>query len=344
MQNAGLVPLVDFEDLPVSGFGDVLPKYRRLRKSFKILEKALHSKDCVGLVAIDYPGFNMKLVGVAKKLGKPIYYVAPPQIWAWKSHRAKMFVGYDKIQLAVFFDFEAEAYRKAGCDVVKVSHPYAEMVNNCGCAFLKYQGEGYADKILLLPGSRKSQALRNIPVFLDVVKKCVEKNVFQNKKVVVLAARDSLIPEFEKSVDLWMFTKKIDFEVSVMTSPRDAESRGLFYGSSFVAVSAPGTATLELALAGCPSVVCTKPDFLTACFAKLSVKTKYFALPNLILDSEVFPEFILEKRCCFVAEKIAEAINKMTTNPPPFQKMLLRKLQTEKKSETLMSEFFAQFF
>ena len=59
MQNAGLEPLVHYETLPVSGFGDVLPKYFKLRKSFSELKAALESPNCVGLVAIDYPGFNM---------------------------------------------------------------------------------------------------------------------------------------------------------------------------------------------------------------------------------------------------------------------------------------------
>ena len=60
MQSAGLQPLADYEDLPVSGFGDVLPHYFRLRRAYATLRGALMHPDCVGLVAIDYPGFNMR--------------------------------------------------------------------------------------------------------------------------------------------------------------------------------------------------------------------------------------------------------------------------------------------
>lgn len=349
MQNAGLVPLIDFEDLPVSGFGDVLPKYWRLRKNYKILENALRSKDCVGLVAIDYPGFNMKLVKVAKKLGKPIFYVAPPQIWAWKSYRAKVFADYDKIQLAVFFDFEVDAYGKAGCNAVKVIHPYAETACRCSNEFFESREKSIADKILLLPGSRKSQALRNIQVFLDVAERCVESDVLQNKKIVLLAARKSLIPVFEKAVEKWKSLHGINRTVVVVESPKGSEERRRYYASSAVAISAPGTATLELALAGCPTVVCTKPDFLTAFFAKRSLKTKYFALPNLILQREVFPEFILEKKSGESCERIAESVKKKATILQPskevsFKSEILQKLKSNSTSEKLMSEFFAQFF
>ena len=89
MQNAGLRSLVEYETLPVSGFGDVVPRYFKLRQSFNQLKTALESPNCVGLIAIDYPGFNMKLVALAGKLRKPALYVAPPQVWAWKRKRAK---------------------------------------------------------------------------------------------------------------------------------------------------------------------------------------------------------------------------------------------------------------
>ena len=124
MQSAGMVPLVDFEVLPVSGFGDVLPKYFKLRQCYNELKSSLESPECLGLVAIDYPGFNMKLVALAGKFRKPALYVAPPQVWAWKRKRAKVLAQNPYVKLAVFFDFEEQVYREAGCNVVRVKHPF----------------------------------------------------------------------------------------------------------------------------------------------------------------------------------------------------------------------------
>ena len=181
MQNAGLTPLVDFENLPVSGFGDVLPKYFKLRKSFDELKAALESPDCLGLVAIDYPGFNMKLVKRAGELRKPALYVAPPQVWAWKKKRAVELAKNPYVKLAVFFDFEEAVYREAGCNVVRVQHPFVEIKNEF---FIPYS-ESYT---LLFPGSRKAQALRNLPLFLNAVQGA--------ENVVVVAARQELVSVF----------------------------------------------------------------------------------------------------------------------------------------------------
>ena len=267
MQTAGMIPLVDFGLLPVSGFGDVLPRYLKLRRSYNVLKSALESPECLGLVAIDYPGFNMKLVKRAGELRKPALYVAPPQVWAWKKKRAKVLARNPYVKLAVFFDFEERVYADAGCNVVRVMHPF--IIKN---EELKIKND-LGNRCLLLPGSRKSQALRNLPIFLKAVRG------FSN--VVVVAARQELAPVFEK------------FGVQVIVAPQNAQERAALYRNAKYAVTAPGTATLELALSGIPFAVCTKPDLLTYCLGRLFVKTKYFALPNIILNEQVYPEYIL---------------------------------------------------
>ena len=284
MQKAGLDPLVDFENLPVSGIGDVLPKYLTLRKSFERLKMALESPDCKGFVAIDYPGFNMKLVRLAEKLKKPCLYVAPPQVWAWKKKRAEDLAKNSFVKLAVFFDFEEAVYRETGCNVVRVQHPFVNSESGIRNEKLyleentSLRGNSATAAIssshcLLLPGSRKSQALRNLPIFLKAVQGCPD--------VVVIAARQELVPVFEK------------FGARVIVAPQKAQDRAALYRSAKYSITAPGTATLELALSGCPMLVCAKPDLLTYCLGRLFIKTKYFALPNIILNRMEFPE-------CFV--------------------------------------------
>ena len=92
MEGAGLLPLVPFDDLPVNGFGDVLLHSHRLAKNFKILRRALQNENCHGLVAVDYPGFNLKLMQLALQMEKRVIYVEPPQIWAWKPKRVQAFL------------------------------------------------------------------------------------------------------------------------------------------------------------------------------------------------------------------------------------------------------------
>lgn len=334
MQTAGMDPLVKFDVLPVSGFGDVLPKYFELRKSFATLKRALESSDCLGLVAIDYPGFNMKLVKLAGKLRKPALYIAPPQVWAWKSRRAKVLARNPLAKLAVFFDFEEKVYAEAGCDVVRVQHPYVKTKNNFSSP---------TRQILLLPGSRKSQALRNLPLFLKAVQMARQSMVISRMDVVLLAARQELVEDFEKA--LRQFGDDVLLQkIRVVVTPQNMDERKAFYHSATLALSAPGTATLELALSGCPMVVCTKPDVLTYGLARLFVRTKYFALPNIILDKLIYPEIIAAPgkerwAVASIAQEIATQCVSMRNSDTD---NLYSKLAVGKPLESLAPEFFRQ--
>ena len=334
MQAAGMQAIVDYEDLPVSGFGDVLPRYFKLRRHFQALCEALRSEKCLGLVAVDYPGFNMKLVRLAGMLKKPSLYVAPPQVWAWKAKRAKELAQNTFAKLAVFFDFEERVYKEAGCNVVRVQHPFVDSkglgADPTSQDTLSSPVCPRSSKILLLPGSRKSQALRNLPIYLDTVKDIQD--------VVVIAARQELVPAFEK------------FGVQVAVAPQNVQERAALYGSAKYAITAPGTATLELALSGCPMLVCTKPDLLTYCLGWLFIKTKYFALPNIILGKQVYPEYILGPFQQSLSRldwkfpfKNARVHGPETCGLKPESSNLYAKLSVGQTLEQLALEFLRQF-
>lgn len=289
MQNAGLLPVADFEELPVSGFLDVLPRIVRLRKVYGRLKKLLCSEECMALVAIDYPGFNMKLCRIAQRMGKPVLYVAPPQIWAWKSGRAKKLRG---TNLAVLFEFEKSAYAKMGVDAELLLHPF--LLHECLYHTLPYS-ESVVDSdnktLLLFPGSRLSQAKRNMPLFLDMARSWLQNKPEQEgRNVKLVVAREALVQPLED------YLEKVEdgalADISIQVAPEDSEERRMLYGSGAAALATPGTVTLELALSGTPLVVATKPDLLTYVLGSLFVKTKVFAMPNLLMNKIMVPEFI----------------------------------------------------
>lgn len=284
MQAAGLVPVSEYENLPVSGFGDVLPHYFRLRRAFAALRDALKAPECVGLVAIDYPGFNMKLCALAKCLGKRVLYVAPPQVWAWKPSRARKLRG---IPLAVLFDFERKAFERLGCEARRLSHPFAGATVPTSAtvqATVPFVPSDGPRDLLLLPGSRKSQALRNLDAYMRVVGDT-------GLGVTVVAARKSMMPVLAHALSRYL-DGKAPARVSVAVAPESAEARRKMYGGAAGALVAPGTATLELALSGCPQVVLTVPDALTYIMGSLLVKARHFAMPNILLSRGAVPEFI----------------------------------------------------
>ena len=280
MQSAGLEPVADYENLPVSGFGDVLPHYFGLRRVFSTLCEMLKSPDCVGLVAIDYPGFNLRLCDLAKRVGKRVLYIAPPQVWAWKKSRARKLSG---ISLAVLFAFERECYESLGCHAELLEHPFL-----AGQPLTRIS-ESAGDEILVLPGSRKSQAVRNLKVFLRVVSG-MRLDSGKPRPVKILASRESLVPAFENTIR--KVCGGIPETIAVEASPRDSAARREMYAKASCALASPGTATLELALLGCPLVVSTVPDALTYVLGSLFVKAKHFAMPNVLLGRTAVEEFI----------------------------------------------------
>lgn len=355
MQNAGLCSLVEYEILPVSGFGDVVPRYFKLRQNFNQLKTALESPNCVGLIAIDYPGFNMKLVTLAGKLRKPALYVAPPQVWAWKRKRAKELAKNPFVKLAVFFDFEETVYKDAGCNVVRVIHPFVNSEFEIRSSELYFEWHetlhGIAEtetvssqRCLLLPGSRKFQALRNLPLFLKAVQMARKSPVISRMDITLLAARQELVEVFEKGLRQFGdedLLRKIHVEVS----PTDANERRAVYRGAILALTAPGTATLELALSGCSMIVCTKPDVLTYGLARIFIKTRYFALPNIILDKLAYPEMICApgKESRTVKSLAQEIVTQCISKQNPDMDILYSKISAGMSLESLALEFLGQF-
>lgn len=335
MESAGLNPLVNFEHLPVSGFGDVLASCGTLRKDFEVLRSALCSPQCLAFVAIDYPGFNMKLVRLAKRLGKPMLYVAAPQIWAWKPGRAKQLRG---VPLAVFFDFEVDAYRKHGCEARLMRHPLALAPQPAR------QPANSAGEVLLLPGSRLAQARRNIRTFLKPALDSAY-HIGGGKSVTILAAREALCRPFTEIVDN-LALKKMPCEVKIEVIPASTEERLERYSRASLALVCPGTATLEVALAATPMVICTKPDLLTYALGKILVRSKNFGLPNLIAGEPFYEEFIAPPfaNSNDVAKRVLDACQKAVLQPLDVVMRAIRsKLSGSIAARELMLEFLGQF-
>lgn len=324
MQRAGLVSVADFDELPVSGFLDVLPRLFRLRQIYKKLKKLLCSEECLAFVAIDYPGFNMKLCALAKKLGKPVLYVAPPQIWAWKSSRAKKLCG---VNLAVLFDFEKTAYAKKGVDAELLLHPFLLHENLYHTLpYLESRGTS-SETLLLFPGSRLSQAKRNMGLFLSVAEH------FKTAKLIV--SREVLVQPLEEYIQ--KMGNGAPENISIQVAPEDSEERRMLYGSGSAALATPGTVTLELALSGTPLVVATKPDMLTYVLGSLFVKTKFFAMPNLLMETNVVPEYIGTR-----SSKLLPQILKVMESLDPARSRQLSIDLAERLGKGCVSDYFVE--
>ena len=270
MASAGLEALVPFQALGVSGFLDVLPLILSLRRHYGVLLCALREQACVGLVCVDYPGYNIRLMAEARHLGKPVFWVAPPQTWAWKSKRGKLFADQ---RVTVFFPFEQAAYDRDGAVAVRIEHP---LVQACPAPALQVSAEA-PDVWALLPGSRWPQAERNMAMFLRLGEELCRRA--SGTRCVLVAAdawtRDRLLARWGDRVDVCLPADRPGFWETV---------RG--------AVTTPGTGSLELGLRGIPALVTTRVDPMTYGLGRLWLKLPYLALPNLLAQDAWMRESI----------------------------------------------------
>lgn len=283
MRKSGVRIIYDIENLGIIGVVEVIrhiPFFFRLRA---FLKKAMVEEKPDVLVCVDYPGFNMKLAHVAKKLGIPVIYYIAPTIWAWNKGRAKNIVR-DVEQVASIFPFEAEAYRKAGARVTFVGHPLADTVKPSMSfeeAMDYFHGNPDKKRVLLMPGSRKNEVAGLLPVMIQAAEKLAEKEECQ-----FFIPRASTI------------SKEMLLSIIGKTSLSIEITEGHQYDLMQICtacVASSGTATLETALMELPTVLVYKLAPFTWFLANLLVHVKYAGLPNLLLGREVTPELLQDR-------------------------------------------------
>ncbi len=125
-----------------------------------------HRPDAV--VLIDYPGFNWWIARRAKAYGIPVFYYAPPQIWAWATWRVKKMRRYvDHVLCAL--PFEAHWLAERGCNATFVGHPYFDEVRRqrLDQNFLDEHCRDDSPLVAILPGSRMQEVESNLKYMIE---------------------------------------------------------------------------------------------------------------------------------------------------------------------------------
>lgn len=275
MQSAGGTLVKHYRDLAFMGFAEVVMNLRTIFNNLKFCKEDIqHFKPDV-LVLIDYPGFNLRIAEWAKALGYKIVFYISPQVWAWKEGRVKKMKQYiDK--MLVILPFEKDYYKKRwNWDVEYVGHPLVQVIDKFKeSPNSKIQIPSGKPVVALLPGSRKQEILKKLPIMLEVSKS------FPDYEFIVAKA-----PGQEDS-----FYETLLQPYSNVSSVRN-ETYALLLQSNAALVTS-GTATLETALFGVPEVVCYKGSNISYQIAKRLIKIKYISLVNLIMDKLVVKELI----------------------------------------------------
>ena len=280
MQQAGGQLVKHYRDLAFMGFWEVIKNIFTILRNLKFCKKDIEQFHPDALVLIDYPGFNLRIAKWARQKGLRVIYYISPQVWAWKENRVKMMKEtIDK--MIVILPFEKEYFKnKWNWEVEYVGHPLVEVVDSQQSIVHRPltvdRGQATMDSpiIALLPGSRKQEILKKLPVMLDVSKS------FPTYQFIVAKA-----PGLDDSFYSSLLNRYSNVNaVSGQTYELLMRARAALVTS--------GTATLETALFGVPEVVCYKGSFLSYEIGRRLVKVKFISLVNLIMDKPVVKELI----------------------------------------------------
>ena len=290
MAAAGVDLAFDLTQHSVIGLTDVLKKYFIFRRLFnQLLALAIERQPDV-IIGVDYGGFNLRFGQAVKKYVRDnpfskwnpkIVQFVSPQVWASRPGRAdKLARDYDL--LLSIFPFEKDWYAKRvpQLRVEFVGHPMIGRFANDDLRFTSGSAEGASianrkSQILLLPGSRKSELQRHLPVMIDALKLVQEK--LPDAKAKMVLPNPSLV-QLAKSLGANM-------EIQIGELP-------WALAEADVAIASTGTVTMECAFFGVPTVTLYKTSWLTYQIAKRIVTVKSLTMPNLLAGETVFPEFV----------------------------------------------------
>jgi lipid-A-disaccharide synthase len=290
MAAEGLESLFPMDDLAVMGVAEVLPRLPLLLRRMREVAADVRRRRPAVLVTIDAPDFNFRVAKRLKGLGREIdgiklvHYVAPT-VWAWRPGRAKMIAG-DLDHLLALLPFEPPYFDAEGLACTYVGHPVLRSGADKGDGVGFRQARGIATDtplLALLPGSRRGECRRMLPVFSATVRRLVERFPKLEIAVPTLPGTRALV---EAAVS--------GFGVPIHLVEGDGPKYDAFAAAD-VALAASGTVTLELAMAGTPAVIGYRMALPTAVLARLLVKAPYAGLVNIMLGREAVPEYLLEQ-------------------------------------------------
>lgn len=282
MRRAGVHIVIDYHQLLVMGFVEVVRHLPRIFKIMARVKELLRTERPDLLILVDYPGFNLRIAAYAKKLGIKVLFYISPQVWAWRQGRVKKIVKMVD-HMAVVFPFEKKCYEGYAMPVTYVGHPLVAKTKKA----LAQQEARAALRlpnqltIGLLPGSRYSTLERLLPILLESVERLA--SVFPTAQFVL--AKAATISQ--DSLQAMLASSTIPLKIV------DADALNVMSAADVI-ITVSGTATLEAALLNKPMVVIYHANPLSVWLARRLVKIPYVSLCNIVVGESVVTELLQE--------------------------------------------------
>ncbi len=316
MVEEGLQSLFPMADLSVMGLTEVLPHVPHLLRRIRETVTEANRLNPAAIVTIDSPGFNFRVANKLKHLDAPLIHYVAPTVWAWRPGRAQKIAAiYD--HLLALLPFEPPYFEAVGLPCTFIGHSALESGAARGDAKRmrrRHNIDLAVPLICLLPGSRKSETSRLLPVFADTLRLLAATR--PNLQVVVAVAGD-VADEVRDAASAW------PGHPIVIT---DDDDKFDAFAAADAALAASGTVALELAMAGTPTVVTYKVNSLSAWIARRIIKVPFVNLTNIVLNRQAVPE-LLQEDCR--PDKLADAVERLLDDK------FARRAQREASKEAL---------
>lgn len=300
-------------DLAVMGFGPVLKRlgyFLGVAKTMKTLIRTWHP-DVV--VTIDYPGLNLKLAAEAKGLGIPAVHIVCPQVWAWHQNRIPKIAAV-LTKLLCFFPFEPALFAKTSLDAKFIGHPLVDVFASETRAGAAASVDSVQRILALLPGSRLGEIRRHLPRLIKTLEQLAGKVGAEPVAVRIPAANDKAAAEIRRilGTSCAVCSANDVYQLGGFTVELQKGGARDLLRQATCAVVASGTATLEAALARCPTVLVYAVSPLLAWFARRVITgVHYIGLANVIWEKSggkgeaPMPELLQE---AFTPEAVAARV------------------------------------
>lgn len=298
MAARGLESLFPYSELSLLGFLEVAARAPRLLRRVRATARAARRAHPAALVTVDAPEFNLRVARRLAGAGFPLIHYVAPTVWAYRAGRAARMARYLDHVLCLY-PFEPPCFEAAGLAGSFVGHPLVEEPLGAadGPGFRTRHGIAPGGTVLCaLPGSRAGELRRHLPVFGATIRALAGH--FPGLRVFVPTP-----PQHGATVRAACASW-----AAPATVVEGAAEKYAAFAASDAALAASGTATLELALAGVPMVVCYRADRLTAAIARRVLRVPHIAMPNIVAGRRVAPEFV--QRDCTAAH-LAPALERL---------------------------------
>jgi lipid-A-disaccharide synthase len=301
MREAGVESIVRADDLAILGLVEVAGALPKFWRAYRALKRAALERRPRAVILVDWPDFNLRLARSLHRQGLRVIYYISPQLWAWRSYRARNIRRDVDLMLAIL-PFEPRWYEERGITHVEfVGHPLVGEVKPLyGRAEFcrRYDLDQSRPIVALLPGSRHKELERILPPMLDAA--AIISRTRPETQFVIVLAPNRRAAEVEAIVDHRRDGSGLP---RVLRIAQHATREAL--GAADAAAIASGTATLEAALADTPLVIVYKESALNWHTLGRLISAEHFGLVNLIAGERLATELMQNE---LNGERLAEEI------------------------------------